>query len=312
MLGSLQHTLKSFLLPTCTRYLCAGKVHTVNKSQQSYQYAIDRVKTYDYESYLIILLGAKKWRYPMFVLHAYNVELSLILELAADARTLAGRFAFWTDVLNGVYSDTPPYDHPVVQELTTLHKLNLINSQQSQNFLFNMLTSRKKVSQVTHFETLDQLERYSEHTKSSLLYLLLNMSGESSIDTDHVASHVGRCYGLITALRSTPYLASKNQLLLPQDLLSKHKVSQSDVLRMKNNVKEVVFEMASVAHVHLQKTQKLMEKLPKNTRQYFLLTAICNNQLELLRKCDFNLHDPLFLKKNPMLPWHLWRAKRKL
>ena len=175
-----------------------------------------------------------------------------------------------------------------------------------------MLTSRQALSSVTHIETLDKLETFAEHTRSSLLHLALTMSGQSSIDSDHAASHIGRCGGLVTALRATPYLLSKQQLLLPQDILSKHKVSQNDVLRAKDVVKEPVFEVASQAHLHLEKARTLMSKLSKDTNKFFLSVALYDYYLQLLRKCDFNVYDPKLQKKNPLLAWKLWRSRRKL
>lgn len=175
-----------------------------------------------------------------------------------------------------------------------------------------MLNGRQGLASVTHLETMHLLETYAEHTKASLLYLTLGITGQSSVDADHAASHLGRCSGILTALRSTPYLASKNQLLLPQDILSLHGVSQSDVVRGKENVKEAVFDIATQANTHMEKYKALAAKLPKDTRKCFLPATICDIQLELLRRVDFNVFDSEFLKKNSMLPWKLWRASKKL
>ena len=178
--------------------------------------------------------------------------------------------------------------------------------------LYQLLNSRLSLSAVTHLETLDQLETFAEHTRSSLLYLALAITNQSSIDADHAASHLGRCGGLVGALRATPYLTSRNQLLLPQDILSKHKVSQTDVLRARDVVKEPVFEIASQANIHLEKAKALISKLPKEAAICFLPLGIYSHQLELLRRCDFNVFHSSFQKKNPLLAWTLWKTRRRL
>lgn len=222
------------------------------------------------------------------------------------------RFAFWIDALDNIYNGGRPFDHPVIQQLHAVHTAGLINSQQAKQSLYRMVTSRQSISSVTHIETLRQLETYAEHTHTSLLSLALTIIGQSTVDSDHAASHLGCCAGLVNALRATPYLISKNQLLLPQDILTKHGVSQTDVLRAKDNVQEPVFDLASQANNHLEKAKRLMSKLSKSAGCCLLSAAVYERQLEQLRRCHFNLFDPVLRKKNRLLAWQLWRARRKL
>lgn len=153
---------------------------------------------------------------------------------------------------------------------------------------------------------------YAEHTKTSLQYLTLSIAGYSDVNTDHAASHVGRCSGIVNAIRSTPYLVRKNQLLLPQSILSKHGVSQNDVVRGRENVKEAVFDIASTAKIHLDHAKELLTKVPKEAKPYFLQMALCEYHLEHLRKCDFNIFSSQFLQKDNMLGLKMWWANRKM
>lgn len=41
------------------------------------------------------------------------------------------------------------------------------------------------------------------------------------MNADHVASHVGRCQGLVTLLRATAFHASRNKVYTPVELLIK-------------------------------------------------------------------------------------------
>lgn len=221
------------------------------------------------------------------------------------------RFTFWEDAIERIYNSQTSYDHPVLNELARVHAAGLISSHHSKNSLLNLIRARRAISNVTHLNTVEQLETYSEHTKSSLHYLTMGITGCSDVNTDHAASHLGKCTGIINAIRSTPYLISKNQLLIPQQILSKHAVSQNDVVRGRDNVSEPVFDLASTAKLHLDHTKQLLDKIPNTAKPYFLSTALCDYHLEHLRKCDFNIFSSSFLRKDGLLAWRLWWASFK-
>ncbi|XP_067941916.1 NADH dehydrogenase (ubiquinone) complex I, assembly factor 6-like [Watersipora subatra] len=311
--GVCQHCFKRQILKVgaARRFSVTQRVLTNGKNTAA-QYILNRVRTYDYQSYLMCLLSPKAFRQSLFVVHAYNVELSLVLELASERKASAGRFAFWTAALDAIYDGSRPYDHPVVQQLAALHSRGLINSQQTKHSLYQMLNSRREFSTLTHVDTLTQLETYAEHTQSSLLLLALAFAQQSTVDSDHAASHLGRCGGLLNALRATPYLTSRNQLLLPQDVLSKHGVSQTDVLRGRDVVTEPVYEIASTAHSHLETANGIISRLPKEASRCFLLARIYAYQLEQLQLCDFNIFHSKFQKKDRLLAWRMWKARRSL
>lgn len=75
-----------------------------------------------------------------------------------------------------------------------------------------------------------------------------------NIDSDHAGSHLGKAEGLTNMLRSTIYHSKRKQVLLPQELLIKHNVSQEQILRhtVNTNVKDMTFDLATQIHHHLE------------------------------------------------------------
>ena len=69
--------------------------------------------------------------------------------------------------------------------------------------------------------TLADIEEYAEQTASSMYYLSLETMGVKDVHADHVASHIGKAYGLTTLLRGGPFHASRKQIYLPMDLTTK-------------------------------------------------------------------------------------------
>lgn len=83
--------------------------------------------------------------------------------------------------------------------------------------------------------------------------------GVKDVHADHAASHIGKAQGIVTCLRATPYHSSRRQVFLPMDVCVQHGVSQEDFLRRNQdkNVRDVVYDIASQAHLHLKHVSSL-------------------------------------------------------
>ncbi len=82
--------------------------------------------------------------------------------------------------------------------------------------------------------------------------------GIKSLNLDHCASHLGKAIGLTNFLRGLPYNSQRRRVLVPQELMIKHKVSQENFVRLDEPTKiyDVVYDIASSAHLHYQKVIK--------------------------------------------------------
>lgn len=102
---------------------------------------------------------------------------------------------------------------------------------------------------------LESLEKYAENTVSPVYYLILEAQGIKDIHTDHFASHLGKAHGIVNLIRSVPHNARKKSIVLPQDILMKHKVSSESIIQGKSSkeLSDVIFEVSSRAKQHLDK-----------------------------------------------------------
>jgi NADH dehydrogenase [ubiquinone] 1 alpha subcomplex assembly factor 6 len=87
------------------------------------------------------------------------------------------------------------------------------------------------------------------------IFTAYHLLGVKSMEVDHAASHLGKAIGITTFIRSIPYNAQKRRVLIPQELLVKHGISQEHFIRYKDKekVREVVYDIASQAHIHYKK-----------------------------------------------------------
>lgn len=74
-----------------------------------------------------------------------------------------------------------------------------------------MIVAREKDFPEHRFQNRKEVEDLAEQTAGTLLYLSLEAAGVRDIKADHAASHLGKALGLVTLLRSAPFLASQRR-----------------------------------------------------------------------------------------------------
>lgn len=125
----------------------------------------------------------------------------------------------------------------------------------SKQYFKRLIEARFQKLKGSIFLNLESVEKYAEQTVSSVYFLILDAQGLKDLNSDHLASHLGKAHGIVTLLRSVPHNAIKRTIDLPQDILIKNKISSEFVLQGKSSkeFKEVIFEVSSRAKQHLEK-----------------------------------------------------------
>ncbi|KAF2981869.1 hypothetical protein EK904_011823 [Melospiza melodia maxima] len=144
------------------------------------------------------------------------------------------RMQFWRDAVEDIYSDNPPHQ-PVATELwRAVKKHNL-----TKMWFMKIIDEREKNLDDRPYRNIQELETYAENTQSALLYLTLETLGRKS--------------------------SSWNTFILGEDMPMKHGVSQEDFIRGKQekNVRDVIYDIASQAHIHLEHVRFLFFYLSK-------------------------------------------------
>ncbi|CAH3032149.1 unnamed protein product [Pocillopora meandrina] len=281
--------------------------NVANTTQTTSQYCINLVRNLDYENYLCLLLLPKISRTSVFAVRAFNVELARVQDSVSDPVIGRMRLQFWRDTLEETFQGNPP-QQPVALELAkavTKYKL-------TKQWFSRLIDARERSLDNRPHETANALEEHSENAVSSVLYLILECLGIKDVHADHTASHLGKAIGVATALRSTPFHGSKGKVYLPNDIMIKHGVSHEDIIRGRKHqlVKDVTYELASLAHSHLSKAQSLISEAPKPASRAFLPMVSCRTYLTQIQKVDFDIFHPTLRERNHLLPLlllkHAW------
>jgi len=291
------------------------------EKSSDFDYCAAIVKRSDYENYLCTLLLPAEFRRSVFAVRAFNCELATIREAVSNPTVGLMRLKFWADALDKIMQTNPPANppahppnppaHPVAAELSLVaakHKL-------SKMWLKQLIESREWSLHDRPFRSLPELEDYCSKTTTSMLYLTLEILDVRTVDADHVASHVGKAVGIVNSLRSIPFNARRNQVLLPIDLLLLHGVPEEDIIRKKSTdaVRNLIHDIASQAQIHLEHARKLAEKskdgVPKRVRTAMLCAVIASNYLNDLQKFNFDVFNSFLNRRNNWLPLLLFLNK---
>ncbi|KAG5213839.1 hypothetical protein JEQ12_009625 [Ovis aries] len=163
------------------------------------------------------------------------------------------------------------------------------------------------------YHNIQELGNYAKNTQSSLLYLTLEILGIKDLHADHAANHVGKTQGIFTSLRAAPCHGSRRKLFLPMGICMLHGVSQEDFLQksQNENVRDVVCDIASQAHLHLKHARSFHESVPVKAFPAFAQTVALEDYLKKIRQVDFDLFHPFLQQKNILLPLSLYIQSRR-
>lgn len=168
------------------------------------------------------------------------------------------------------------------------------------------------------FVTKAELEQYVETSTSSVYYLLLKILGVENMNADHAISHMAKAQGICNMLRTlgvTSRIGLGALPAIPQDVLLAQGCSYERIIRQRPDdvaVQNCIFDVASMASIHLEKSRNLADKVPNHAKPLFLPAVAIGRFLERLRLADFRLNDPSVTKRDSLLPVIIyWKRFRK-
>lgn len=264
-------------------------------------------------------------RRAAFALRSFNVEIARAMDVASNPKIGLMRLLWWQDAIDKIFTNKL-IEHPTARALSSVvseHKI-------SKNWLKRSVEARindANREETSIVETIGDLERYSEDTLSTILYLTLQSGGIHSTAADHAASHIGKASGLLLLLRSLPYHLNRTGRIpyIPAEVAETHGLlvncgdGRSEIrTESGEGLSEAVFEIASVANAHLEKARGLSPTVPSEAVPVLLPAVPAQVLLDSLRRYEFNAFDsrlargvlgvsPLWFQLQ--LQWHAWRNK---
>lgn len=274
-------------------------------------FCLELLRRRDYEGFLCSLLLPASARAAVVALRAFNVELAQVKDSVSEKTIGQMRLQFWKDAVAAMYGGGSPPPQPVAMELWKAVRRHEL----TKRWLVRIIEEREKNLGEGAYRSIRELESYAENTQSSLLYLTLEALGVRDVHADHAASHIGKAQGIVTCLRATPYHSHRRRPLLPMDICALHGASQEDFVRQKRdkNVRDVIFDVASQAHLHLEHARSFRQSVPARAFPAFLPTVALEDYLKQIQSVDFDVFHPRLQRRNSLLPLLLyfrsWRQR---
>lgn len=290
----------------------------------AFSYCVQQVRSYDYHHYLCLLELPSSMRKAAFALRAFNIETARAMDVASDPRVGLMRLLWWQEAIDKIYAKKS-VEHPSALALSSvIDEKKFTKGWLKRSVEARINDAKREITDIP--EKMEELEKYAENTASTILYMTLQAGGIRSTAADHAASHVGKASGLLLLIKSLPYHASRNHHFsyIPSEVAAKHGLlvvqgGQTEIsLDSREGLCDAVFEMASVANVHLQKARNLSGTIPAEARPVLLPAVAAQVLLDSLSKVHFDVFDPRLargiLGVPPLwyqmkLKWHSWRGK---
>ncbi|KAL9655986.1 hypothetical protein ABK040_007607 [Willaertia magna] len=256
------------------------------------------------EQYSIALLQRDDFKVNTYiVLHCLNVELANIKDNTKSTATALLRLNWWKEQVKHALNGQPS-NVPVLIGLSYLQKCLKDKGEKELTFsnFRNIFKYREIDLKWKQPMTLADIENYSNGVYSTLIMNNLQFCNLRNVHTDHVAAHLGRSLGIITLLRSVPFIHEHQTTYLPAQLCALKGINEEQLLKKENTkeLEDVVFQVADLAKGHLdlarelkdQKDSKTSELLiSKDSYPIFYSSCIVEVFLEKLQKYNFNIFD---------------------
>lgn len=203
-------------------------------------------------------------------LRNFNIETAAIKTQVQQTATAQVRLAWWKQAIDNAYKGDGS-GHPVTELLVPAIKEGKL----TKGWFTRILEARLQDLHSTQPRTLNDIEKYAEDTSSSLFYLGMESMGVRNVNADHAASHIGTALGLVTLIRALPYHAKTREVYIPTELTAKHNITSEMLFKgaFTPEIGEAVYEIASLAHGHIEMARELTPSLPEGAN-LILLPAV--------------------------------------
>lgn len=283
--NGLAHGARVFII--CPNFPLVGS-NVVHSSTLSYCAA--EVRRSDRDRFLMTLFAPSEHREALFALYAFNIEISKTREVVSEAMLGAIRLQWWRDSVDTLYSDVPLRKHAVIEALDPF----VMAHQLSRTHFDRLIDGRLiDLEEVPH-QTMASLIDYADATSGALVRLSMEVLGGTKSDAAiEVAHKIGVAWALGGIARALPSLLQRGRVVLPEELLARHRVDRRSMLNLKpsEELNAAIGELVAEAREHLLDARALRREMPKSLVPAALPAVLADSYLNRLERAGYNVFD---------------------
>lgn len=236
------------------------------KLQSHQNYINDQIKKLDWVTHNVQNYYPSALRNAFCTINYFNQELMRIVEGTNQKHLGDNKLNFWMQCIENIYQEKP-MDEPISQCLYHACKTNPI----PKRLLQNMVKARKSYLGKVSIPDMVELAQIAESVRTTMILInlrLLRIDLKKHPVLFECAALVGRAIGITDFLKKIPYTLRKYVLLMPADIQMKHNISVKTLWdrrngKPKDELFDVVLEVAAYARESLIKSKQLIRSLPK-------------------------------------------------
>ncbi|CAK9437847.1 uncharacterized protein LODBEIA_P22250 [Lodderomyces beijingensis] len=312
----------------------------------------------DRSSYILAQYIPEPARNTFVAIRAFNLEINKIHDGGSNTQSRASRassqmsqtlgvstadlkFKFWSDLILRVFTEDPDTTSDLGEPIAILLRDALRNNLHLDIAYFQQFlqTRRHFVKNNASFRTTNDICSYGEGTYSQLNYLtqgvllspsispssikLLELSNELQGLVTDISAHLGQSTAVASMINGLRfYASSRNQVTLPEDLMTKNGLSQEQLLRLfqghadpaqvdeaREKLKQVVYETSIVANDHLLTARKKLADFQNEAGEVVRAHANDATLSKFARKWRAGVPDTIFTPMMVGIPTSLYLRK---
>jgi phytoene synthase len=261
------------------------------------------VRSADKDRYLSALFAPAEHRGALFALYAFHIEVARIPDVVTEPVAGEVRLQWWSEA---IYDQRPEEmrGHPIANALA-----EVIEQYRLPRRLFDqMIETRRAHLGRELFGSVDELERYTRGTSSSLIELAARVMGAAALE---FAGPAGISLGIVSLLRNFASDAVRGHVTAPADMMIQNSVLPQDILAGKTTVQIIALlgHLRNVAIRHYEEARVLIEREGHDAVAAWLPIATVPLDLRALGR---TAKEPFAQIEVPRWrrQWALWRAAR--
>lgn len=262
----------------------------------------DFVRDSDPDRYICALFAEPKFQQDLFSLYAFYIEISDIPHRVKEPQLGQIRLQWWRDVIENI-SDTCLHYNFISRGLCQVYERYNLSSSCLNVILDTRLLDLEKYQP----ETISDLISYLKGTSGAVSLLALDIIGIKEPETRTAVEEVAIAYGLIGIIRSTSFLAARDRILLPKELLQTHKILPDDIIRgsASCHLKIASQQVIDIGRAFLKRARARRIQGKRGAMCCLLLATLTNLYMARLVRFRFDAFKPEINELTPFKPWIL-------
>jgi phytoene synthase len=271
---------------------------------ENYRHCEALVRAGDKDRYLASLFAPGEKRAALFVLYAFNAEITSVRERARAPMPGEIRLQWWRDVINGERAGEAAANPVAAALANAIARFELPKPR-----LLDLIEAHAFDLYDDPMPTFEALAGYARQTSGAVFDLAARITGAPA---EYAAERAGLAFGITAVLRSVALHASRRQFFVPLEWLE-NGVTPEEAFTGQSSpfLIDALGMLRTRARENLSAFESLLPQLPAVTMPAFLPVALMPVYLSLMNRSDY---DPF---KTPVeVPqwrrqWMLWRAARR-